>query len=150
MPIPPFVSGETLSAMRLNQMVDIINRAQRIMTSISHPFEQVEVADNGTFTWQWMFRYAPEYPFWRVRYQWTSRHASAYLTATLAGNTLVNDAAGGASGVHNYSPNIASLGLIPGSVYTVDMTVNRGASGSWRLTWLFNSNNSSYAPTIIQ
>lgn len=152
MPIPQFSPGEVLSAMRLNAMVDVVNRASTLISSASQPFEQVQMgSDLGQdITWNWMFRYAPSNRYWKLRYVWSSRSAAAAASGYINGVQVFNDPAGGATGEHNHTIDMASLGLFPGSIYTFDIECLRHDSAYFRVIWLFNTNDSTYAPTIIQ
>lgn len=156
MPIPNFVTGEVLSAMRLNSMVQIINDATEISDSFGYPFEQVELNagdDDHHVIWNWMFRYVPRNRYYKVRYVWSNRQAGAYAVGRIGTTTLFTDAAGGASGEFNHLIDLSTLGLREGAVYTLDIEAERGETAGTsylRIIWAFNTNNSTYAPAIIQ
>lgn len=156
MPIPNFTTGEVLSAMRLNYMVHIVNQSDAISKSFAYPFEQVELNasdDDHHIIWNWMFRYAPRNRYYKVRYVWFNRDPDAYITGRIGSTTLFTDAAGGASGEFNHLIDLSTLNLREGAVYTLDVEAERGEVGGTsyvRIIWAFNTNNSGYAPIIIQ
>src|SRR5215204_5360742 len=99
MPIPPFVAGEVLSAMRLNQLVEVVNSLNEVMNSSAQPFEQVEVnTDWGRdIVWQWIFRYVPQHRYFKVKYRWSARTAAAEIHGKINGVAAFDDNVGGAS-----------------------------------------------------
>ena len=152
MPIPNFTSGETLSALRLNALVDIVNKSHQNMFSMTVPFEQVEVnATNATEAyWSWMFRYDPNNPYYKLQYTWSGRTASATIYGHVNNILQWSDMAGGANGVHNRTVDLSGLGLKAGDLYEYEIWVSRAASTFLRIDYLFMTNNASYAPTIVQ
>lgn len=153
MPIPLFQSGEVLSAMRLNALVQVVNDATAVMESFSYPFQQVELYETSlipSITWNWMFRYSPTMKYYKLRYLWQDRQPLASAVGKISGTTVFTDAAGGASGQHDRLIDLSTAGLIEGKIYTLDLTVNLADSTFFRVIWAFMTNNSAYAPTIIQ
>lgn len=151
MPLPRFIAGEVLSAVKLNQMVGVLNQSQNNMLSVGNPFEQVEA--NGTNAvvvyWSWMFRYNPQHRYYKLRYTWSGRAATAFASGGIKGTAGWTDPAGGATGVFNRTIDLSTLGLQPGKMYEYEIRADRKTSTFFRVDFLFMTNNSSFVPTII-
>lgn len=156
MPIPNFVTGEVLSAMRLNTMIHIVNQADAISKSFAYPFEQVELNasdDDHHIIWNWMFRYVPRNRYYKVRYTWFNRDPDAWIKGSIGGVEVFNDPAGGANTTFNHLIDLNTLNLREGAVYTLDIEAERGEVGGTsyvRIIWAFNTNTSDYTPVIIE
>jgi hypothetical protein len=155
MPIPQFVPGEVLSAMRLNQMVEVVNNLGMIIHSTGLPFQQVQLTEDtgDEKTWQWMFRHSSYNRYCRVRRLWGNRQSGSRISIGIGGTELISFAEDQAQSAadHAYVFDLfTEVTLIPGHVYTIDIDVERGGVDAYiRILWIFNTNNASYAPTLI-
>jgi len=153
MPLPRFVAGEVLSAVKLNQMVEVLNQTQNNMLSMGLPFEQVEAnGTNMTITgqayWSWMFRYNPQHPYYKIRCSWGARAATAFALGGVKGTAGWTDPAGGAA-TFSHTTVLSGLGLTAGKIYTYEVRATRKTSTYFRVDYLFMTNNTNYAPVIL-
>jgi hypothetical protein len=159
MPIPPFIAGEVLSAMRLNAMVQIVNDSEALRRSFSQPFRQIDFYGNNnsdTVAWTWMFRYVPRLRYYKLRYQWVGWNSGDSIAASINGVEAFNVTTG-PSGTFNQTIDLARttspFNLQEGKIYTLYVYVTLNWTGDpndyVRMIWAFMTNNSGYTPPIF-